>query len=162
MYTFYLLKIYSIFFPSYFQQKYIGKHIGFWYRLFRGLLNLGKKYFNHQNRENFWCFNCPPWKLMKICIKMWMKTCFHSHFYAIFHASATLLLLFGFSRNFHQNVGLRNWRWYTPLFWEVFAHFFNWGGADIRPQIRPRKIPVVHIAHAQISFKHPCWHFQQS
>ena len=31
--------------------------------------------------------------------------------------------------NFHQNVKLRNWEWYTIL--EVFAHFFIWEGADI-------------------------------
>ena len=61
-------------------------------------------------------------KLMKICLKMWIKTCFHSHFYANFHGSVTLLFLFGFSWNFQQNVELRNWEWYTP-FWEVFAHF---------------------------------------
>ena len=28
---------------------------------------------------------------------------------ANFHASVTLLFLFGFSLNFHQNVELRNW-----------------------------------------------------
>ena len=25
------------------------------------------------------------YRCMKICLKMWMKTCFHSHFYANFH-----------------------------------------------------------------------------
>ena len=28
---------------------------------------------------------------------------------------------------------------------EVFAHFFNWEGADIRPQIRSRKILTVKL-----------------
>ena len=42
-------------------------------------------------------------------------------FYANFHASVTLLDLFGFSCNFHQNVELSNWKWHAP-FWEVFAH----------------------------------------
>ena len=37
-----------------------------------------------------------------------MKTCFHSHFYANFHASVTLLFLFGSSPYFHKNVELRN------------------------------------------------------
>ena len=64
---------------------------------------------------------------MNICIKMWMKTCFHSHFYANFHASVTLLFLFRFSWNFHQSVELRNWEWYAP-FWEVFAQFWIWKG----------------------------------
>ena len=48
------------------------------------------------------------------------------------HRSVTLLFLFGFSWNFHQNVEIRNWEWYT-LFWEVF----ELGGADIRSQTRP-------------------------
>ena len=41
-------------------------------------------------------------KFMKICIKMWMKTCFHSHFYANFHASVTLLFLLGFFMKFSR------------------------------------------------------------
>ena len=57
---------------------------------------------------------------MKICIKLWMKTFFHTYFYVNFHASVTLLILFGFSRNINLNVELRNWVWYTP-FWEVFT-----------------------------------------
>ena len=32
---------------------------------------------------------------------------------------------------------------YTPL-WEVFCSFLNWEGADIRPQIGPRKIPDIN------------------
>ena len=59
---------------------------------------------------------------MKICINTWMKTCFHSHFYTNFHASVTLLFFFGFSWNFHQNVELRNWEWYSP-FLKVFIIF---------------------------------------
>ena len=54
---------------------------------------------------------------------MWMKTGFQSHFHANFHSSVTLLFLFRFSWNFHQNVELRNWEWYTS-FWEVFAHIW--------------------------------------
>ena len=53
---------------------------------------------------------------------MWMKTCFHSHFYANFHASITLVFLIGFSWIFHQNIEQTNWEWYTP-YREVFAHF---------------------------------------
>ena len=72
--------------------------------------------------ERISCFNCPSQKFMKICIKMWKKTCFHSHFHANFHASVTLLFLFGFSRNFLQSVEQRDCERYTP-FWEVFARF---------------------------------------
>ena len=64
---------------------------------------------------------------------MWMKTCFHSHFYANFHASVTLLFLFRFSWSFRQTVELRNWEWHTP-FWEVFAHF----GIGKGPILGPR------------------------
>ena len=64
-----------------------------------------------------------------------MKTCCHSHFYANFHASVTLIFFIGFSRNFLQNVELRNWEWYTYTFWRVFA-ILNWEGAVIPPQIR--------------------------
>ena len=64
---------------------------------------------------------------------MWMETCFHSHFYANFHASVTLLFLFRFSWNFHQNVKLRNWEWYTP-FWEVYAHFWIGKGPIFGPK----------------------------
>ena len=41
-------------------------------------------------------------------------------------------ILFGFSWNFHQNVELRNWEWYTPF--GKFLLIFNWEGADVRPQ----------------------------
>ena len=51
-----------------------------------------------------------------------MKTCFHSHFYANFQTSVTLVLLFGFSRNVHQNVELEIGNDKTP-FWEVFAYY---------------------------------------
>ena len=70
---------------------------------------------------------------MKICIKMWMKTCFHSHFYTNFYASVTLLFLFGFSWHFHQNLELRNWEWYTA-FWEVFAQFLIGKGPIFGPK----------------------------
>ena len=79
------------------------------------------------------CYRFVSLKLMKICINMRMKTCFHSHFYANFHASVTLLFLFGFSWNFTKNVELRNWEWYTP-FWEVFAHFLFGKGPVFGPK----------------------------
>ena len=67
-----------------------------------------------------------------------MKRCFHSHFYAIYHASVTLVFFLGLSRNIHLNVELRNWEMiYTIL--ESFCSIFNWEGAYIRPQIKPRK-----------------------
>ena len=42
--------------------------------------------------------------------------------------------------NFIQNVEQRNWEYEAP-FGEAHAHFLGGEGADIRPQIRPRKIP---------------------
>ena len=39
----------------------------------------------------------PFTKFMRIFIEMLMKACFHSHFYANFNASITLLFLFTFS-----------------------------------------------------------------
>ena len=42
---------------------------------------------------------------MKICIKMWTKMHFRSHFYAKFRASVTLVYLFGFSWKICQGVG---------------------------------------------------------
>ena len=68
-----------------------------------------------------------------------MKTCFHSHFYANFHSSVTLVFFIGFSRNVYQNVELI----YT--FFGSFCLFLNWEGAIIRPQIRPREIPVINL-----------------
>ena len=66
-----------------------------------------------------------------------MKTCFHSHFYANFHASVTFLFVFRFSpKCTTKQLGMI----YTIL--GSFCLFLNWEGADIRPQIRPRKIPV--------------------
>ena len=67
-----------------------------------------------------------------------MKTCFHSHFYANFYASVTVLFLFGFSCNFHQNVEIGN----DIHHFRDFFSYLNWEGANIRPQIRPRKILV--------------------
>ena len=87
--------------------------------------------------------NVLSWKFAK---KMWMKTCFHSHscfhshFYTNFHASVTLLFLFGLSWNFHQNVELRKLGMiYTIL--GSFCSFFELGrGPIFGPIIRPRKI----------------------
>ena len=61
---------------------------------------------------------------MKNCIKMRMKTCFHSHFYANFHASVTLVFLLIFSRNFHKNVELKNWN--DIHHFGKFCRFFKW------------------------------------
>ena len=55
---------------------------------------------------------------------MWTKICFRSHFYANFHASVTLPLMFAFLWTFHQNVDLRNWELYIP-FLEVFCSFLK-------------------------------------
>ena len=73
---------------------------------------------------------------------MWMKTCFHSHFYANFHASVTLLFLFGFSWDFRLK-----WRTSSKKLGMIytifgsFCSFLNWEEANIRLQIRPKKIP---------------------
>ena len=40
-----------------------------------------------------------------------------------FHGYVTLLFLFRFSWNFHQNVELRNWEWYTSLV--VLSYYFT-------------------------------------
>ena len=77
-------------------------------------------------------------------MKMWMKTCFHSHenmfsftFYANFHASVTLVFM-KFSWKC-RTMSMKLVMIYTIL-WS-FCWFFNWEGAVIRSQIRPRKIP---------------------
>ena len=62
-----------------------------------------------------------------------MKTVFHSHFYANFHGSLTLLFLSWFTYNFHQNVELIEWEWSTP-FREVFAHFLIGKGLIFCPK----------------------------
>ena len=67
-----------------------------------------------------------------------MKTCFHSHFYANFHASVTLVYFIGFSKKIHQNVELNNWG--DIHHFGKFCSFLNWEGAVIRPQIKLRKI----------------------
>ena len=68
-----------------------------------------------------------------------MKTCFHSHFYTNFHASANFAIFVQIIMKFSpkcrtKKLGII----YTIL--GSFCSFFNCKGADIRPQIRPRKI----------------------
>ena len=80
-----------------------------------------------------------------------MKTCFHSQFYVNFPASVHLLFLFSdFRENFTKNLGMIN------SILGSFCSFFNWEGASIRPQIRPRKIPDLiapnkHTVHTSFS-----------
>ena len=62
-----------------------------------------------------------------------IKTCFHSHFYANFHVSVTLVFLIRFSWNFLQNVELSNWERYTPLLGSFFSSLKR-EGAVIWPQ----------------------------
>ena len=73
-----------------------------------------------------------------------MKACFHSHFYAIFHASVTSNFDLIFMK-FSPKCRTKKLGMITP-FWEVFA-LLNWERAIIRPQIRPRKIPVSSLPH---------------
>ena len=68
-----------------------------------------------------------------------MKTCFHSHFYANFHASVALLFWLDFHKISPKCRAKTLVMIYTIL--GSFCSFFNCGGIDIRPQIRPRKIP---------------------
>ena len=113
-----------------------GQHQGFSYLSkvgARGLLNLGEKSFlDHQNWENLmqskrtgpqlqidykpWieeisCFNCLHKNSKENLYKNLNEKMFYviHIFYANFHESVTLLFLFEFSRNFHQNEELRNW-----------------------------------------------------
>ena len=68
-----------------------------------------------------------------------MKTCFHSDFYAIFHASVFSI--------FYRTVMKFSLKYKTNKFGMIytilgnFCSFLNWEGAVIQPQIRPRNIP---------------------
>ena len=122
----------------------------------RGLLNLGKSFWTikigktwcnlKEVDRNFKLIENHRYKKLAASIALHKnsKENLCKHFYANFHESVTVLFLFGFSWNFHQNVELRNWEWYT-LFLQVFTHFFNLERVVIRPQIRPRKIPVMWL-----------------
>ena len=71
-----------------------------------------------------------------------MKTGFHSHFYANFHASVTLLFLFGFIMKFSPKCRTKKLGMiYIVNIFGSFCSFLSWEGANIQPQIRPRKIP---------------------
>ena len=58
------------------------------------------------------------------------------------HRSVTLVLLFGFMKCSPKCRSKKLGMIYSIL--ESFCSFLNWEGADIRHQIRPRKIPVVY------------------
>ena len=72
-----------------------------------------------------------------------MKTCFHSHFYANFHGSVTAIFVLVFMK-FSPKCRTKKFGMIYSILGN-FCLFVNWEGADIRPQIRLRKIPVVHL-----------------
>ena len=72
-----------------------------------------------------------------------MKTYFHSHFYAKFHASIlNFAILVQISKT--KQLGMI----YTIL--GSFCSFFNWEGTDIRPKIRHRKIPGNEFCFSEV------------
>ena len=132
--------------------KYGRRHQGFSYLSdvgARGLLNLGKYHLSHQNWENQiqskntrspfeidrfkTIINISVIALTFIIAQKYMHQCVNVNIcnFAIFGP-----IFMKFSSNC---IELRDWECYS-LFWEVFAHFLDKEGTDIRPQIRPRKI----------------------
>ena len=72
-----------------------------------------------------------------------MKTCFHSHFDAFFHASETMVFLTRFSGIFHQNSELRNGN--DIHHFGMVLLIFQLGRGHYFAKIRPRKIPVSYF-----------------
>ena len=84
---------------------------------------------------------------MKIRTKIGMKTYFYSHSYANFHLSVTLVFcsdLMKFSLKYKM----------IYIILGSFCSYLNWEGTNIRPQIKPRKIPALCPANGTVKFKH--------
>ena len=78
---------------------------------------------------------------MKNYIKMGMKTCFHSHYNAYFHASVNFGIFDRIFMKFSAKCRTKNLGMIFTILGS-FCSFLNWEGAVIRPKIRPRKISV--------------------
>ena len=75
--------------------------------------------------------------------KMWMKTCFHSYFYAYFHAFVSFVPIFMKCSPICRTKKL-------GMIYTIFGRFcliLNWEGAHIQPQIRLRKIPSDYLIY---------------